>query len=174
LPFGKGKRFLTGANRFVDGLLGGWEMNGTLSLYSGLPFTVLAGANTLNNGVGTRADRLRSGSLPADQRTVERWFDLDAFANPGFRQWGNGGRNILSGPATKQADMSLAKTFKARDGKMDIQFRSEFFNFTNTPQFNQPINTIGNPNSARITAAGSPATLQRTQRQLQFAIKVLF
>ena len=149
-------------------------MNGTLSLYSGFPFTVLASANTLNNGVGTRANRLRDGNLPTSERTVERWFDIDAFANPGFRQWGNSGRNILSGPGTKQVDLALFKTFKAREGRAEIQFRTEAFNLANTPQFNQPVNTIGNTNSGRITSAGSPVTLQRTQRQLQFALKVLF
>ena len=51
--------------------------------------------NTLNIGSGTRADRLREGSLPSDQRTVERWFDTEAFAVPGTQQFGNAGRNIL-------------------------------------------------------------------------------
>ena len=174
LPAGRGKHWLNNSNKFLNAVAGGWEVNGTLSLYSGFPFSVLAGSNTLHNGVGTRADRLRDGSLPSDQQTVQRWFDLDAFANPGFRLWGNSGRNILRGPGTKQLDAAFFKNFKLDEGKKEIQFRSEFFNITNTPQFNQPINTIGNTNSGRITSAGSPVTLQRTERQVQFAIKVIF
>jgi hypothetical protein len=152
---------------------GGWELNGALSLYSGFPFSVNAAANTLNIGEGTRADRLRDGNLPSSQRTIERWFDLDAFANPGFRLRGNGGRNILEGPGTKALDFSIFKNFPIREG-WKLQFRTEAFNISNTPQFNQPLGSIGAPNSGRITSAGSELTLQRTPRQIQFALKLLF
>jgi hypothetical protein len=152
---------------------GGWELNGALSLYSGFPFSVTAAANTLNIGEGTRADRLRDGNLPPSERTIERWFDLDAFANPGFRLYGNGGRNILIGPGTKALDFSLFKNFAIRE-QMRLQFRAEAFNITNTPQFNQPVGSIGAANSGRITSAGSEVTLQRTPRQIQLALKFLF
>jgi hypothetical protein len=152
---------------------GGWEVNGALSLYSGFPFSVTAAANTLNIGEATRADRLRDGNLPSSERTVERWFDLDAFANPGFRLYGNSGRNILVGPGTKVLDFSLFKNFAIREG-MRVQFRAEAFNITNTPQFNQPVGSIGAANSGRITSAGSEVTLQRTPRQIQLALKFLF
>jgi hypothetical protein len=152
---------------------GGWEFNGALSLYGGFPYSVAAGANTLNNGEGTRADRFRDGALPAGQRTIERWFDLDAFSNPGFRLYGNGGRNILHGPSTRTLDFSVLKNFHIAENKT-IQFRTETFNVTNTPQFNQPVASIGAANSGRITSAGSEATLQRTQRQIQMALKFLF
>ena len=59
------------------------------------------------------------------------------------------------------------------EGKQ-VQLRAEFFNVTNTPQLNQPTGTIGATNSGRITSAGSPATLQRTERQAQFAVKISF
>jgi len=152
---------------------GGWEVNGALTLYNGFPFSVNAAANTLNIGEGTRADRLRDGNLPASERTIQRWFDLDAFANPGFRLYGNGGRNILAGPGTKALDFSVFKNFPIRES-MKIQFRAEAFNLSNTPQFNQPAGSIGAPNSGRITSAGSELTLQRTPRQVQFALKFLF
>jgi hypothetical protein len=154
-------------------LYGGWEFNGALTLYTGFPFSVNAAANTLNIGEGTRADRLADGNLPPSRRTIERWFDLDAFANPGFRLYGNGGRNILRGPATRALDFSLFKNFQIRE-KMKLQFRTEAFNISNTPQFNQPVGSIGAPNSGRVTSAGSEVTLQRTPRQIQLALKLLF
>jgi len=104
---------------------------------------------------------------------LQRWFDLNAFANPGFRVWATAGRNILFGPGTKQLDLSLFKSFTFQENKR-VQFRAEFFNITNTPQFNQPNSAIGSPNSGRITSAGSDATLQRTERQVQLALKILF
>lgn len=154
-------------------IYGGWEVNAVLSLYSGFPFSVNAGSNTLNIGEGTLADRLRDGNLPVSQRTIERWFDLDAFTNPGFRMYGNSGKNVLVGPGTKALDFSLFKNFAIRES-VKLQFRTEAFNITNTPQFNQPVGSIGAANSGRITSAGSELTLQRTPRQIQFALKLIF
>jgi len=173
LPVGRGEPLLGGAGALANTVLGGWQVNGVLTLYTGFPFSVLAGANTLNIGEGSRADRLANGNLPSDQQTLQRWFDLNAFANPGFQQWGNGGRNILWGPGTKQLDLSLFKNFALRES-MRLQFRAEIFNFTNTPQFNLPANAIGSANSGRVTSVGSDATLQRTERQVQMALKFIF
>jgi hypothetical protein len=153
----------------------GWQVNGILSLYGGLPFTVNSSANTLNIGSGTRADRLAEGSLPAGQRTVERWFDTEAFATPGLQMFGNAGRNILLGPGTKQLDISLFKAFPlGADGARRIEFRTEAFNLTNTPQFNNPNGSFGSAGFGTITSAGAPLTLQRTSRQVQLALKFYF
>ena len=57
LPVGHGKALMGGAGRFADAALGGWQVNGVLTLYTGFPFTVLASTNTLNIGEGSRADQ---------------------------------------------------------------------------------------------------------------------
>lgn len=173
LPFGRGKAYLSGANGITDAVLGGWQLNGAGSFYTGLPFTVVAAANTLNIGEGSWADRLRPGTLSAGERSITRWFDTSAFANPGFRLWGNGGRNTLFGPGTKMVDFSIFKNFTVAEGKT-LQFRTEVFNISNTPQFNEPNAQLGSAAFGRITAAGSEATLQRTQRKVQFALKFMF
>ncbi|MBI3684420.1 MAG: TonB-dependent receptor [Acidobacteria bacterium] len=152
-------------------VLGGWQVNGIASLYTGLPFTVSSATNTLNGSGGQRADRLRNGVLPSDQRSIERWFDISAFAVPGQFIFGNAGRNILTGPNTTQLDVSVFKNFPIHE-RFRLQFRSEFFNIANTPQFNTPAAGIGNPTAGRITVAGSKPTLQRTSRQIQFALKL--
>lgn len=153
----------------------GWQLNGILSLYGGIPFSVASANNTLNIGSGTRADRLREGSLPASERTVQRWFDTEAFATPGAQKFGNSGRNILRGPGTKQLDISLFKAFPfSADGGRRIEFRTEAFNLTNTQQFNNPSATFGHAGFGTITSAGAPLTLQRTSRQVQLALKVYF
>ena len=177
LPFGRGKAMGTNANPVVNHLIGGWQVNGGVSLYSGIPFSVVSGSNTLNNGVGgVRPDRLRDGNLPPGQRQVTQWFDTEAFANPGFRLYGTAGRNILVGPGTKQVDLSLFKNFQLTE-RVRLQFRTEFFNAFNTPQFNNPSGAgvrVGAAAMGRITRAGSEATLQRTQRQVQMALKLFF
>ncbi len=153
----------------------GWQVNGILSLYGGLPFSVGSANNTLNIGSGTRADRLREGSLSSSGRTVQRWFDTEAFATPGLLMFGSGGRNILRGPGTRQVDLSIFKAFPlSQEGTRRIEFRTEAFNLTNTPQFNNPNATFGSAGFGTITAAGAPLTLQRTSRQVQFALKLYF
>ena len=177
LPFGRGKTLGTNVLPAVNHLIGGWQVNGGVSLYGGIPFSVVAGGNTLNNGVGgVRPDQLRDGNLPPSERQVTRWFDTEAFANPGFRLYGTAGRNILVGPGTKQIDLSIFKNFQLTEG-VRLQFRTEFFNAFNTPQFNNPRGAgvrVGAAAMGRITRAGSEPTLQRTQRQVQMALKLFF
>jgi hypothetical protein len=163
----------------VDGplqrVIGGWQTNGIVSLYDGLPFSVNSATNSLNIGSGTRADRLRNGSLPVGERTIDRWFDTTAFTAPGPQLFGNGGRNILRGPGTKQLDFSVFKDFPfGAEGGRRLQFRTEFFNLTNTPQFNNPNSTVGAPGAGTIRSAGAPLTFQRTSRQIQLALKFYF
>jgi hypothetical protein len=173
LPFGRGKHFGNGMNRVVDRVVGGWELAGGVAFYSGFPFDVASSANSLNIGEGSRADRLSNGNLPAGQRTLTHWFDTSAFVNSGLRLWGNEGRNVLVGPGTKQLDLSFFKNFRITEAKR-LQFRSEFYNFTNTPQFNNPNATIGSPTFGQVTSAGSELSLQRAQRQVQMSLKFYF
>jgi hypothetical protein len=153
----------------------GWQLNGIWSWFGGLPFGVASATNTLNIGSGTRADRLRDGKLSSDQRSLQRWFDIDAFTAPGAQMFGNGGRNILRGPGTNQVDFSMFKMFPlgANEARR-LQFRAEFFNISNSPQFNNPNATIGAAGAGTITSAGAPINLQRTSRQIQLALKFYF
>jgi len=158
-------------------LLSGWALNGIVSLYNGLPFSVGSATNTLNNGGSSRASLLpgAKAALPVDQRTIAQWFNIAAFTAPGPQQFGNTGRNILTGPGTAQADLSLFKDFfLSASETRRLQFRAESFNVTNTPQFNNPASSIGNAGAGTITAAGAPLTFQRTSREIQLALKLYF
>ena len=159
-------------------LVAGWQLNAIATYSDGLPFSVLAGANTLNisDSITPRAALLSgsgNGSLSPGQRTVKGWFNTLAFANPGAQQWGNSGRNILQGPGTKDIDFSVFKTIPIHERK-NLELRSEFFNIFNTPQFNNPNATVGTPNFGTISSAGSPTTLQRVSREIQLAAKIVF
>jgi hypothetical protein len=155
-----------------DTAFGGWQINGILTLSDGLPFD-LSSPNT-TNCCGSRPDRIGNGSLPDSERTINRWFDTSAFREPGFLQFGNAGRNILQGPGTKQLDFSTFKKFRFGAEGRWLEFRGELFNITNTPQFNNPNGAVGSPAFGRITSAGSPISLQRTSRQVQFGLKLYF
>lgn len=156
----------------------GWQLNAILTYSDGIPFSVLAGANTLGiaDGIVPRAQFVGTsgnGSLPPGNRTLKKWFDTSAFANPGPQQWGNSGRNILQGPGTKNVDFSVFKTIPLHEAA-NLQLRSEFFNLLNTPQFNNPSATAGTTTFGTISSAGSPNTLQRVSRQIQLAAKFTF
>ncbi|HTM51643.1 MAG TPA: TonB-dependent receptor [Bryobacteraceae bacterium] len=169
LPFGRNSHGVTQA------LIGGWQANGILSLYGGLPFTVSSSINTLNGSGGQRANRIGSGVLPNDQRTLQRWFDIGAFVTPAQYQFGNSGVNILEGPGTRTLDYSMFKNFYfSADRRRSLQFRGEMFNLFNTPQFNNPNAAIGGTGAGTISTAGSKPTFQRTSRSIQFALKLYF
>lgn len=172
LPFGRGKRLLRNANRLVEGLAGGWQFNSIDTFQSGTPFTVTMLSSTLNAGSGVQwPNRIGSGALP--NPTIQEWFDPAAFAAPGTYNYGNAGRNILTGPTTKQIDFSVFKNFVfTEDGTKRLQFRAEAFNLFNTPQFNNPNAQIGNLGVAQITSAGQPPLFQRTSREIQLALKL--
>jgi hypothetical protein len=158
-------------------LIGGWQVNGILSLFDGLPFDVNSATNTLNIGSGTRASLLPGAvaAIPVDQRSIARWFNIAAFSFPGPQQFGNTGRSILRGPGTAQADLSLFKDFSLSEAKgRRLQLRAECFNVSNTPQFNNPSATIGAAGAGTISAAGAPLTFQRTSREIQLALKLYF
>jgi hypothetical protein len=175
LPVGRGRRWLSSAGGPAEAVLGGWQINGITSIYGGLPFTANSSINTLNGSGAQRADRIGGGTLPRSQRTLQRYFDIEAFTTPRQFVFGNSGRNILQGPGTVQFDVSTFKNFRWPDREqIYLQFRAEFFNFFNTPQFNNPNSGIGSAGAGQITAAGSKATLQRTSRQIQLALKFFF
>jgi hypothetical protein len=155
----------------------GWQLNGILSLYTGLPFTVQSATNTLNIGSGSRASWIGpgNGGLPENQRSIQDWFNVAAFAPPSPLQFGNAGRNILRGPGTAQLDLSVFKNFRLKERSAAyLQIRAEAFNLTNRVQFNNPAATIGAPGAGTITSAGSPVTFQRLSREVQLALKLYF
>ena len=164
LPVGQGRRWLTGGGP-VEYVLGGWQINGINTFQTGLPFTPTLNAATVNTGTGSRPDRIGDGKL--SDPTVDRWFDVAAFATPAQFSYGNSGRNILYGPGRINFDFSLFKDFRITQG-VKLQFRTECFNCFNTPQFDLPNAAIGAGNAGTITS------IVGTPRQIQFGVKALF
>ena len=173
IPLGKGRKYGANLNRVAEAILGGWAMNGISNLYTGLPFTPTSSVNTLNGSGTQRPDRLGAGTLPGSQRSIRRWFDTSAFLTPAAFTFGNSGVNILSGPGTVQFDLGAAKSFRLRE-RVRLEYRAEFFNLFNTPQFNNPNAAVGSQAAGVISSAGSKATFQRTSRQIQMVLKLRF
>ncbi len=168
LPFGHGRRFDI-TNPLLNGIAGGWQANTIVTVRSGQPFTPSLGVSSANTG-DARPSVLRDGNLPSDQRTVDNWFDKDAFYSPAQYLYGDAGRNILTAPGAANVDFSVFKRFSLaalREGT-ELQIRGEFFNFFNHPQFGVPNSRVDIAQGASITSLSTP------MRQMQFGVKLLF
>jgi hypothetical protein len=165
LPFGPNKALAkSGAARW---LLSGWQVGGILSLMSGTPLTNTINVDNQNTGGNARGDWLRNPNLPADQRTIDRWFDTGFVvpSKPGVI--GNAGRNLIYGPHTRNFDLVLRRDFRLPWEGHHLEFRFESFNLTNTPSFYGPNVAVGTPAAGTITGSGQP-------RRNQFALKYAF
>ena len=167
VPFGKGKTF-SSRNGFVNYVLGNWQFAGILSFYSGVPFDVLfSNGNQANTGnVQERANLVLSNPYPSNQGP-NLWINPAAFGTPPAYTFGTLGRNSLRSDATKNLDFSLLRDFPVKEHSY-FEFRADSFNLTNTPIFNTPNNTLGNPNLGVVTLT------RNTPRELQLALKFIF
>jgi hypothetical protein len=166
LPFGKGRALMSHANRFVESVLGGWELAGVLTAHSGLPFTPVISGDQANTGVsGQRPNTV--GEPTVSDQTVQNWFDVNAFALPAKYTYGNSGRNILKADSLIQLDLTLEKRFSIFETRQ-LEFRAEAFNIANRPTFSAPNATIGS------SAAGTVTSTLNANRILQLALKFYF
>ena len=162
IPFGRGSAERSRARELVDGVLGGWQVSGILSAQSGAPFSVLMSCADINaQGNNCRPNRLASGALPSDQRSIQQWFDTAAFAIPSTHEYGNAGRDILRAPGVNNIDLALSKSFPwGRVETRRLQIRSEFFNTLNHTNLGVPVNSIDSPAFGSITAAAPGREIQ--------------
>jgi len=172
LPVGRGHSFLGDAG-WVSSFLAGWQTHGIITMQTGRPFTVallreIDQSNTgrANLGFGANDRPNVVGDAKVSRQTPEQWFNPAAFAFPAFGSFGNSGRNILDGPGLQNVNVSLVKQASLSE-RMNLQFRAEFFNFFNRPNFDLPDIFVGSPTFGRILSAQSP-------RHIQFGLKFLF
>jgi len=178
LPFGEGKPLAT--EGLAKLLFGGWQLNGIFSKYSGTPFTVSASGTSLNApGNAQTADQvLDEVKILGGTGPGQSYFDPLAFRSVTDVRYGNSGLNTLRGPGFTNLDLGLFREFRVHN--LQIQFRAEAFNATNTPHFNNPganvsnmrLNTDGTVNSlggyTEITSA------RPDERQVRLGIRVAF
>jgi hypothetical protein len=166
LPFGHGKRFLTGAHGVADAIIGGWQLTGSLIFRSGLAFTPGVSRDVANTGVGgQRPNRTCSGQL--QNPTLAKWFDSSCFTVPANYTYGNSGAGILRSDYLGNVSASLSKQFRlAERARLDL--RAEAFNLPNAAYFNGPATSIDSSTVGRVTSTSN------SPRQMQLAVKVNF
>ncbi|HVW86123.1 MAG TPA: carboxypeptidase regulatory-like domain-containing protein [Bryobacteraceae bacterium] len=166
LPFGPGKRFLSSG--LLSNILGGWRVNGILTLMTGTPFTIGASGTSLNTpGNNQTADQVKDVAILHGINVGNPWFDPTAFVQPTAPGvFGNSGRNLMTGPGFFNLDGSLFKVISVRE-RYKLELRGEAFGLTNTPQFSNPGTAVNNYNAdpskntfGVITGAGGGRSLQ--------------
>lgn len=205
LPFGRGMKWGSGWPGIVSHVLGGWTLGGIYTFQSGEPYTINSGVLTLHNTKVSRAD-VRGPMPPSTLQFVPgiegpvvfNVTDLDPNTNcrqivgtesffciPGPGQTGMG-RNTMQGPGFWNFDFSLMKKFDVSE-RVKLQFRAEFFNLFNHPNFENPRNaTVGSPTltsslfgqtcctTASLPSSSSIIAIGEPNRVIQFAMKLSF
>ena len=169
LPFGKGKMFGSNWNGIVNGILGGWQANGILTLASGQPLVFTTASNNSYTFGGGQHPNIVGDPVLANGKSIYEWFNTAAFAQPANFTSGDLSRTYTGVRTdwTKNLDASLFKNFQVRE-RFRLQFRAEAFNIANTPTFGAPGTSLNGANFGVIT---SQANLPR---RLQLALKFLF
>lgn len=166
VPFGKRRKYLR--DHPLRHLAGDWSLGGVFVKQSGGPVTV----TTLTNNTfafstaAQRADILRDPNLAAGQRSLLRWFDTDAFAQPLPGQFGNQGIGHIRAPGSLTFNASLIRTFPLGEGRL-LHFRGEMQNLPNHPNFGVPGNQFEGPGFGIINVA-------RPARQVQLGLRITF
>jgi hypothetical protein len=181
LPFGKGKKMLTSGPAAY--ILGGWQLNGILSVASGTPLDFsFSGASLKAPGNNNTLSWYGPGGIPVTKGNGRdaTWFTpticnftnsakpivtSQCFAQPGTEvaggvpEFGNLGKNVISGPGFWNLDASLFRNFQMGE-RYRLQFRAEAFSIANTPQWNNPNTDINSSNFGKITGAGGARSIQ--------------
>jgi len=166
LPFGKGRQFASQGT--LGHIIGNWDVSGAWTMYSGSYFTPTLGSPVSNSAGGgpQRPDRIGDGNLPTGQRTIDRWFDLNAFATPRQFTFGNSANFVLIGPGYFNTDLGVHRNFQVGE-RAKLSFRWEMFNSFNRANFNNPNATTGTAPAGQISGT-LPA------RIMQFGLKLNF
>ncbi|MBM3725251.1 MAG: hypothetical protein FJW40_07500 [Acidobacteria bacterium] len=187
LPFGKGKQMATSGA--AAAILGGWQVTGILSKYTGAPFTAGADGNSLNMPGSTQfADQLGEPRKLGGYGRGQAYYDWTTFksvtdaSGRAEARFGTGGLNRLRGPGIFNTDLGVHRSFKANE-RVNIQFRAEALNLTNTPQLGQPSGNISGLRLANgnftggvfeITGTANTGRDGLVQRAIRLGLRVSF
>jgi len=189
LPFGKGKKFLSGISGVADKIIGGWGIDGVTIFQRGFPLVFTNGQvnGTTLFGGGSRPNLMFGcrTSLPGsatsklgdpNNLSVPRWFNSSCFTAPPDFTFGNEPRvdPRLRSQGVDNFDFSLFKRTRfGTNERLGLEFRTEFFNIFNRTQFAPP-NTIcctANNKNFGVVTSTAPGT---NPRLVQFGLRFFF
>jgi outer membrane receptor protein involved in Fe transport len=172
LPFGRSKKFFSGASRLTNAFLGGFQISSTTTVQSGIPFNI--GIDRPINDTGPNRPNVTGNitygnARDRDGRVIYITNAASAFTTPATGAFGNLKRNALRGPGFWQTDASLIKRFSIDETK-NLEFRVEVQNLFNHVNLGQPGDFVGSDNFGRINNTNNNAV----QRNVQFAVRFAF
>lgn len=165
LPFGRGRRLLSGIPRAANYVLGGWQVTGIGTLRTGTPYSISYSSSLVGFPSSGRADVI--GDWHVSNPGVDGWFNPAAFSAPAPFTLGNVGRNSMWAPGFWNFDMGIMKNFRFYE-RFDVQFRGELFNMLNHPNPSGPGANVAVPSTFGKTTSFSGA------RVILFGLKLAF
>jgi hypothetical protein len=147
--------------------IAGWQLAGLVRVQAGdaVPVTQATNNNASLGFAVQRPNRIGNPNQFAG-RTVAEYFNTAMFTNAPQFVIGSSSRNPVRGPGLQNADVMIGKTFRITE-RVNLEFRAEAFNVSNTPPLNDPNGTFGSAAFGSITSAGNP-------RDFEFVAKVHF
>src|ERR1700693_81420 len=194
LPIGRGRRFLTDVSGVTDAFLGGWQLAGITTAQSGEAVTASLSndlsntgsfsyrpdqiANPYNFSFNTASQGTDFGCTRPGHQTLDCWYNQAAFAAPPLapgqqsaHSFGNSRIGNLRGPDLVDFDFVLQKNFRIRESQQ-VEFRAEFFNLLNHPNFGLPGGGSAVP--VDVPGGASITNTSTDNRQIEFALKYTF
>ncbi len=165
LPFGENKPWFNNGGLMSD-LLGNWQVNGTLQLASGTPFTaqVLGAITDVATGVnGTLRANYNGQPIQLANPTSGLWFNTAAFSVPAAGTFGNAGRNTIIGPGTSVLNAGLMRNINL-GGNRGLSIQVMANNLLNTVQFASIDTIVNSPQFGAVTAARAMRTVTVSTR----------
>ena len=178
LPFGKGRRFLSDADGFLNALVGGWQIQGVYTYQSGFPIPF--GNYNLNTGVTSGDLFYNGGDIAIDNPTTDRWFNTDAFTSI-LTDTSNNATPVnhlrtfpyrlddVRRDSINNVDLSLIKDVQLK-GDVRLQLRAEFINAFNEPYFPNPVVGATSSTFGQVTASNQA----NYARRAQIGVKLIF
>jgi len=184
LPFGRGRQFGSSMNPAVNAVLGNWQVTLIERISSGFPVPLIDSNNqsgtTFNAGGNdnnyNRPDQLSNCNPSSADHSTYHWLNAACFAAPLPGELGNAARVPATGPDFVNSDFSAVKQFTLAH-EMGLNFRAEFFNIFNHPQYGEPISDInyGSPAPGTVSSYfGEVNSTVNNPRLVQFALKLSF
>jgi hypothetical protein len=178
LPFGKGKAFMSDASGIVEGLVGGWQIQGVYTYQTGFP--IAFGSFNANTGVTSGDLFYNGGTIALDQKSTAKWFNTDAFTSLLNDSSTNATpvNHLRTTPyrfsdvrrdSINNLDLSLLKDVRFSGGTR-LQLRLEFINVLNQPYFPAPISSATSSTFGQVTASNQA----NYARRAQVGVKLLF
>jgi len=180
LPIGRRQWIARDAPRWLDEIIGGWQVSGIVTWRTGLALDAVGGGNTtsLASDDGAQFTGTQSQVASHIHTDTANNNQIQFFANPAAAQGAfsfdtgaqTGSRDTLRGPHFSNVDLGVAKSFPLFGEKYRLQFRADAFNAFNHPNFGLPDTNITSSTFGVITTLVG----QETARVLQFALRFTF